>query len=70
MAAHRKPTAEKAVTITVSVSANLLDQIEQEAIRRRMTRSEYIREAIKIHLIRHEIESLTQVMEGGAANAN
>lgn len=61
MAAHRKPAAEKAVTITLSVSANLLDLIEREAERNAMSRSEYIREAIKAKIVADEIKDLREV---------
>ena len=61
MPAHRKPAAEKALTITVSVSANLLVMIEQAASRNYMSRSEYIREAIKMRLVSDEIKDLREV---------
>lgn len=61
MAAHRKPAAEKAVTITVSISANLLDLLEQAAERNAMSRSEYIRESIKMRLVANNIKDPREV---------
>ena len=61
MPAHLKPAAEKAVTITLSVSANLLDLIERATERNAMSRSEFIREAIKIKLVADEVKDLREV---------
>lgn len=61
MPARRKPVTEKALTITVSVSVDMLDLIERAAERNAVSRSEYIRQAIKIKLATDKINNLREV---------
>ena len=68
MAAHRKPVAEKAVTITVSMPVSLLDKVERAAAFRHLPRSEMIRYAIDMYLTLYDMQQI--IAEEGDPHAD
>ena len=68
MAAHRKPAAEKALTITVSMPVSLLDKVEKAAAFRHLPRSEMIRYALEMYLEMYDLKQM--LAKDGDLHAN